>query len=126
MKAKKLLKQYNDDIGVRLRVARLEAFMSQEQVGEIVGVSFQQVQKYERGIDRISAASICLLSEKLNKPMDYFFNKSKVVEDLEEKANRGAILKTAIALLDIEDAEVRKRVTSLIYTLSKVEAPAIT
>lgn len=46
----------NRQIGKRLRDARLLRGLSQEQVGEIVGVSFQQVQKYENGSNRLSPA----------------------------------------------------------------------
>ena len=60
-------------IGARLLALRKERKLSQTAVGEQLGVTFQQIQKYERGINRISAASLHELSQALSVPMEYFF-----------------------------------------------------
>ncbi len=124
MNSKQKLTEYNLRIGQKLRDARFEACMSQEQTGEIIGVTFQQMQKYERGINRVSAASLVALAEGLNKPIDYFFDKSKTVEDLGLGEKRASILKAVVALNSIEDANIIKKITSLIFCLSKAETPA--
>lgn len=56
-----------------LRAARLERGISQEQAAETVGVSFQQIQKYEKGTNRISAGKLFELSELYGKPIQWFF-----------------------------------------------------
>lgn len=66
-------KNYNRIIGARLRALRKDRHISQKVIGDILGVSFQQVQKYERGIDRISAGAIQRISEKIGVPVGYFF-----------------------------------------------------
>src|SRR5262245_10148632 len=60
-------------IGDRIREARIAIGMSQEQLAELIGVSFQQVQKYETGHNRINGARIGLLVTALNHPFNYFF-----------------------------------------------------
>lgn len=61
-------------IGDRLRDARKDAGMSQSALGAVMGVSFQQVQKYERGTNRISAARLYQVSRALDLSIGDFFN----------------------------------------------------
>jgi transcriptional regulator with XRE-family HTH domain len=77
-------------IATRLRAARLEAGFSQEEVSAEGGVSFQQIQKYENGTNRISASRLFALAELYHKPLDYFFagvatNGKKPSEDIGAK-----------------------------------------
>ncbi len=60
-------------LGERVRARRLELGMSQERLAEILGVTFQQVQKYERGVNRIAASRLYDLSAALNIPVSKFF-----------------------------------------------------
>ena len=66
-------------VGARSRVARLEAGKSQTQVGEALGVTFQQVQKYERGTNRISAGVLYEMSQLFDLPVQFFFDDLGVV-----------------------------------------------
>lgn len=60
-------------IAARLRVARHEAGLSQEQVAGALGLSFQQVQKYEKGKNRISPGRLVVLAEIYGKPVTWFY-----------------------------------------------------
>ena len=60
-------------IGSQIRAARLERGVSQTELGVVVGISFQQVQKYEKGSNRISAGALFELAEFLDKPLQWFF-----------------------------------------------------
>ena len=60
-------------IGAQIRAARLERGMSQAALGDALGVSFQQIQKYEKGANRISAGCLFELAEFLEKPLQWFF-----------------------------------------------------
>ncbi len=60
-------------VGNRLRVRRTLLGLSQEKVGEAMGLTFQQVQKYERGANRIGASRLWDMSRILNCPVSYFF-----------------------------------------------------
>ncbi len=61
-------------VGARLRVRRMLLGMSQTTVGEAIGLTFQQMQKYEKGTNRISASRLFDLSRLLDVPIQYFFD----------------------------------------------------
>ncbi len=61
-------------VGARLRVRRALLGMSQTTLGEAIGLSFQQVQKYESGVNRISASRLFDLSRVLDVPVQFFFD----------------------------------------------------
>lgn len=60
-------------VGQRVRLRRTLLGMSQEKLGEAIGLTFQQVQKYERGANRIGASRLFDLSRVLDVPVGYFF-----------------------------------------------------
>jgi len=61
-------------VGARLRLRRTTLGMSQEQLGSAVGLTFQQIQKYERGANRIGASRLYEFSRILGVPISYFFS----------------------------------------------------
>jgi len=68
-------------IGNRLRARRRELSLSQEALAEMVGVTFQQIQKYERGANRISGSRMWHLAKAMSIPISYYY------EGLEETAD---------------------------------------
>ena len=60
-------------VGNRVRMQRILLNMSQEKLGEALGITFQQVQKYESGHNRVSASRLFDISRVLNCPIAYFF-----------------------------------------------------
>jgi transcriptional regulator with XRE-family HTH domain len=60
-------------LGERIREARIAAGMSQKDLGEMLGVSYQQIQKYEDGHNRVNGGRIGALVTALNRPLNYFF-----------------------------------------------------
>jgi len=61
-------------VGARIRLRRKLLKMSQEKLGEKLGVTFQQVQKYERGANRVGASRLWKLSEVLDVPVSFFYD----------------------------------------------------
>ena len=61
-------------VGARVRVRRTLLGMTQTNLGDAIGVTFQQVQKYENGANRISASRLFDLSQILDVPIEYFFD----------------------------------------------------
>ena len=61
-------------VGSRVRLRRTLLGMSQEKLGEAIGLTFQQIQKYERGANRISASRLFDLSRVLDVPISFFFD----------------------------------------------------
>lgn len=61
-------------VGARIRLRRTMLGMSQERLGEALGLTFQQVQKYERGVNRVGASRLFDLSRVLDVPISFFFD----------------------------------------------------
>jgi transcriptional regulator with XRE-family HTH domain len=61
-------------VGSRIRLRRTLMGMSQERLGEAIGLTFQQVQKYERGVNRVGASRLFDLSKVLDVPVSFFFD----------------------------------------------------
>jgi transcriptional regulator with XRE-family HTH domain len=60
-------------IGSRLRLRRKQFGFSQKELGQRLGVTAQQIQKYEQGIDRVSAAALFALASEMNASVTFFF-----------------------------------------------------
>lgn len=123
-------------VGSRVRLRRMLVSMSQEALGEQLGLTFQQIQKYEKGSNRIGASRLYQIAQTLNVPVDYFY------EGLETSGKQAAsgfsdtpaadfsldFLSTTegVALIAafsaIEDADVRKRVLDLVKALARSSA----
>ncbi len=63
----------DEHVGARIRVRRTLLGMGQVKLGEVLGLSFQQVQKYEKGANRVSASRLFQLAKIFNVPVSYFF-----------------------------------------------------
>ncbi len=61
-------------VGLRIRLRRQTMKLSQEQLAESLGISFQQVQKYENGSNRVSASRLYDVAKSLATPISYFFD----------------------------------------------------
>ena len=115
-------------VGQRVRTRRLEIGMSQERLAEILGITFQQVQKYEKGVNRVAASRLFDLSRALDLPIARFFDglatgKKSDVED----GPIGNVLATpegvelAMLFARIKSRKVRQRVVELVRAVT--EAP---
>ena len=105
--------------------------MSQERLGELLGLTFQQVQKYEKGVNRIGAGRLFEVSRILGVPIDYFYegvngqmaggagNAAAETESppIMEFVSSGEGLQLSLAFMRIKDAKVRKRVLDLVKSL---------
>ena len=73
-------------VGARVRMRRTLMGLSQEKLGEAIGLTFQQIQKYERGSNRISASRLFQFSQILNVPVPFFFE--DMTEEVKETGGR--------------------------------------
>ncbi|WP_421784919.1 helix-turn-helix domain-containing protein [Hyphobacterium sp.] len=119
-------------VGSRIRLRRQLLKMSQEALGNELGVTFQQVQKYERGANRVGASRLYSLSRVLDVPVSYFFegldaepsgrsdgtDDRSVIQDLIQSHDGVAL---AQAFSQIETPKVRRRVIELVRSLSSEE-----
>lgn len=134
---KKRLNQIDAHVGSRVRLRRTLLGMSQEKLGEAIGLTFQQVQKYERGANRIGASRLYKLSEVLDVPISFFFDDmnpdvsglrraagfadAAATFDSKELTKR-EILELARAFDKIKDEKVRKRILELTKSLAGATA----
>lgn len=68
-------------VGARIRERRIMLGLSQQQMADMIGVTYQQAHKYERGINRISAGRLYEITRVLNVPITYFFEGLEAKED---------------------------------------------
>ena len=73
--AKKAPNPIDKHVGSRVRMRRMMLSMSQEKLGESLGLTFQQVQKYEKGLNRVSAARLFAICEALKIPLASMFER---------------------------------------------------
>jgi transcriptional regulator with XRE-family HTH domain len=118
-------------LGQRVRARRLEMGMSQERLAFLLGVTFQQVQKYEKGKNRIAASRLFDIASALEIPVNGFFeglaptkgdigdNESGAIERA-LATTEGHQLMTSFAA--IESLQVRKRLIGVVQALADVAA----
>src|ERR687884_1362974 len=63
----------DDHVGERIRERRIMLGLTQQQLAEMIGVTYQQAHKYERGINRVSAGRLFEIARALSAPITYFF-----------------------------------------------------
>jgi transcriptional regulator with XRE-family HTH domain len=107
-------------IGARIRMRRGELGMSQTELAKAVGVTFQQVQKYERGANRVGGSRLARVAEALDVPVAYFFDQSS--EEME--AVQGSLLSTrgAVSLLRAYAAIKNQRQRQVMVNMARAMA----
>ena len=106
-------------VGKRLRVRRTIRGLSQTKLGDSVGLTFQQVQKYESGANRISASHLYEFARLLDVPVGYFFDEVEAGKD-EDVSTKRETLELVRAYYRIEDDRARKQILNLVKTLASV------
>ncbi|MYZ49887.1 helix-turn-helix domain-containing protein [Propylenella binzhouense] len=86
-------------VGNQVRLRRKQLGITQEALGEAIGVTFQQVQKYERGVNRIGASRLQQIAAALDVPISHFFPKSDAATDAAGR-DKDLALRAAAELTD--------------------------
>jgi len=121
-------------VGSRVRLRRMLLGMSQERLGESMGLTFQQVQKYEKGVNRIGASRLFQISKILDVPVQFFFEEAPNLFDgggrlrgmaepesetfILEFLNSREGLELNRAFVKIGEAKVRKSIVELVRALA--------
>jgi transcriptional regulator with XRE-family HTH domain len=132
MITKKTTNPIDKHVGSRVRMRRVLIGMSQERLGDALGLTFQQVQKYEKGINRIGASRLQQISNILGMPIEFFFDgapsgETRPVDGFNEvsdtpyvadflASNEGVQLNRAF--LRIRDPKLRRRVVDLVTAIA--------
>lgn len=120
-------------VGSRVRMRRVLLGMSQEKLGEALGLTFQQIQKYEKGTNRIGASRLQAISETLQVPPSFFFDGAPVADGALAKGfqedDSAQFVTNFVATAEglqlnkaftrIRDPKVRRRIIDLVVTLAK-------
>lgn len=123
-------------VGKRLRMRRVMLGMSQESVGKAIGVTFQQIQKYERGANRMGSSRLYDFAQILTVPVSYFFEgyeqetggaipitqigfAEEEVPFEHEKLTSRETLEVMRAYYSIRDSKVRKKMLDLMRSLGE-------
>lgn len=118
-------------VGSRIRLRRNMLGMSQEKLGESLGITFQQIQKYEKGTNRVGASRLQAIASILNVPVAFFFedapgretgNSGGLAEDsttyVVDFLNSPEGLQLNRAFVRINDPKVRRKVVDLVKALA--------
>jgi transcriptional regulator with XRE-family HTH domain len=119
-------------VGNRVRIRRMLIGMSQEKLGDLLGLTFQQVQKYEKGVNRIGAGRLFEIARILGVPIDFFYDGvassadtlASAAPPVMEFVSSGEGLQLSLAFMKIKDPKVRKRVLDLVKSLADEEEAA--
>ncbi|AJD44728.1 helix-turn-helix transcriptional regulator [Rhizobium sp. SEMIA 4085] len=120
------------EVGRRIRMQRRVLGMSQSALAERVSVTFQQVQKYEKGSNRVGASRLQGIADCLNVPVSFFFEGMAGADESEPGLVKGmddltGFISTAEGLalnrafLAVKDARIRQKIVGLVKSLASLE-----
>ena len=129
--AKKAPNPIDKHVGSRVRMRRMMLTMSQEKLGDALGLTFQQVQKYEKGTNRIGASRLQQISNILQVPVAFFFEGAPSLRRA-GRDGRGAVpglcvrflatsdgLALTKAFMRIKEAKLRRRIVDLVEQIAR-------
>jgi transcriptional regulator with XRE-family HTH domain len=109
-------------VGHNIRIQRLVRNLSQQEVGTQIGVSFQQMQKYEKGTNRVSAGRLWRLATLFNVPIDTFYATVEVPTDKQQSPLRLISTRESLLLAQsfakIKNRAVRRSIVGLVRKLA--------
>lgn len=116
-------------VGKKLKLRRINLGLSQQELGKMLKITFQQVQKYEKGVNRVSCGKLYQLSNVLDVPLTYFFdglegsndNSSRVsnCKDVDYEDLNKEILTISRLLNKVSDKKKKKNLVETIKNLIK-------
>lgn len=130
MVEKKIPNPIDTHVGSRVRLRRMMLGMSQEKLGERLGITFQQIQKYEKGTNRIGASRLQNISSVLSVPVSFFFEnapgpvaapgtaESQSTFDMVGFLSSSEGLALNRAFVRIPDAKLRRRIVDLVRAVA--------
>ncbi|UXT93303.1 helix-turn-helix domain-containing protein [Agrobacterium pusense] len=126
LKPPKAPNQIDINVGARIRLRRNLLGFSQSRLAECLGVTFQQVQKYEKGINRVGASRLQAIATVFDVPVSFFFEDSaspgddgKPVEnDFTQFLETPEAIALNTAFAKIQDRDVRRKVLSLVKLIA--------
>ena len=116
----------NQHVGSRLRLLRKKEKMSQKKLGILLNLTFQQIQKYEKGTTSLNVDKLCKICQIFNVPLNFFFEDSDIFtlkllvsQNNANKAFSNEELQLIAAFNNITNKTIAKQVLNLTILLSK-------
>jgi transcriptional regulator with XRE-family HTH domain len=129
--AKKAPNPIDKHVGSRVRMRRMMLSMSQEKLGDALGLTFQQVQKYEKGTNRIGASRLQQISHSLQVPVAFFFEGAPALPNQTDEAQEApspAFVSDFLATADglaltkafmrVKEVKLRRRIVDLVEEIA--------
>ncbi len=110
-------------VGTRMRLRRILLGLGQEQLGETLGLTFQQIQKYERGANRIGASRLFDIARALGVDIDYFYQ--DIGADLEAASPRHMVAATREPAWRPADTLTSRETIDLVRAYYRITDPAV-
>jgi transcriptional regulator with XRE-family HTH domain len=117
-------------VGEKIRSQRLLRHLSQTELGKKVGITFQQIQKYEKGANRVGAGRLQRIAEVLNVPVSFFFEGARGSSPEADNINEGlefldtaAAVRVVRAFAAIKDQKIRQTIVTLLEELAEQRRP---
>ncbi|MDA9073339.1 helix-turn-helix domain-containing protein [Pelagibacteraceae bacterium] len=114
---------FNNHLGKKLRIRRLSLGLTQTKVAQAINVTFQQIQKYEKGTNGVSSSRLMQLSQFLKVPITYFFEDYKDFKDLhqtgiaQEDLNYSFLSRAFVSL----SGQQKEKILQILGNTNKVE-----
>ena len=114
------------EVGQRIRIQRLAAGLSQSELAERIGVTFQQVQKYEKGMNRVGAGRLTQIARVLNVPVNTFFEGRDSIEKVAAQGVESPLslithphaFRLLQAYSTLTDGELRRSIVELVERIA--------
>ncbi len=128
--ASRRVEAWDVEVGRRIRARRLECWLSQQELAQGLGVSFQQVQKYEKGSNRVSAGRLLAICNLLQVPITFFYDSAAPTQSGEARLKPSRLfdlldnrdtLELAVAFDRLSDRNVRRELVRLVERLAATE-----
>ena len=126
--AKKIPNPIDTHVGSRVRMRRLILGMSQEKLGDAIGLTFQQVQKYEKGTNRMGSSRLQQIANVLKVPVTFFFEGAPGQSKQDGKSPSAAYVSSFLASSDglaltkafmrIKDAKLRRSIVKTVEVIA--------
>ena len=108
----------DDHVGARIRERRIMLGLTQQQLAEMIGVTYQQAHKYERGINRVSAGRLYEIARVLNAPITYFYEGVGEGAPRQATPHQRMLLEIARNFCEIQNEKHQEAVSQLARALA--------
>lgn len=119
------IKQIDGLVGKQIQKLRVAKSISTQELGDVLGISHQQINKYESGKDKISLGRLLLIAKKLKIPIEHFFKNLDKEKIQESTDHQRLCIMVVCNFMKIADTEQQEVVNDLIKTLAKKARPTL-